>query len=676
MTHTARLRVFLGDLAYFNRYSSAMLTVPLNIAYIASYALQLYGDAIEVRLFKDARKLLEAVAQSPPDVLGLSCYYWNMHLDALVARRMTQLHPSCLVALGGPSIDDDHDEQLDLYYSFDGHLDVMVLNEGELGFAALLGRVLDGGRSAVHDSPIDGCTCFRTGCEPVAGKAVGLSLDLETLPSPVLGGLLDEFLVADYLPMIQTSRMCPYSCSFCCSGKLQGKLRTFPVNLVANELDYIAARYGAYPHRPLFITDENFGISRRDVAVASALAETKKARGYPLQVFCYFDKKLSDAVKKSALLFADMNSGGLQLAFQSFNKDSLAAVKRRNMTDRDILGAVAWATAHGLRTSSEMIFGLPYETRGSFLDSLEHLMQLGIDSLAAHNLFLMKGIELNRTPQRARFGLVTKFRPSCAAAYDIIENEFVCETEEVVVSSSHFSYDDFMAIRKISLMFYAVHALGFFKPVFAYLIARKHKVVPLFDAIMTPAAVAFPHTSPHNEFVGDFVRASQEELFSSHDDVSAHLMNQYVRNGNRVTAPPRLNVLYASRLIYRESIWFPVALDRIVRSVGITGRDLGVIQDLAAFSSGEWVDLRNPERARTVEVCHEALNWLETEIPAQAAARYRLTLSTSHLQRQLIESYNKQFSSDDDSYYYNVLDFIQPRKHLRYDRIQSEPLEM
>lgn len=671
MTYRKKTRIYLADLAYFNRYSLSMLTIPLNIGYIASYILKLYNAEVEVVLFKDPRKLLLASKINPPDVLGLSCYYWNMHLDVFIASRIKKMNPECVIVLGGPHIDTDLEEQHDLYLSFNGCLDFMVLNEGELGFSKVIERLIFNGKDKLFNDALDGCTFFVQRNTPVVGKDIGLSLDLETLPSPILNGLLDDFLVQEFMPLIQTSRMCPYSCSYCCSGKLKGKIRKFPNTIVKTEIEYIAKKYRDYPHKLLFITDENFGINKRDNIIAEFLVNSKDKLGYPQQTFCYFDKKLSSTVKESVLLFGDMNAGGLQLAFQSFNKDSLKAVKRRNMSDEDIKEAVMWVHTYGLKTSSELIFGLPYETKQSFLDSIEFIMQTKIDTIAVHNLFLLKGIELNREKERKRFKLSTKFRPSFASAYDIIDNEFVCESEEIVISSSHFSFDDFMDIRKISLMFYIVNAMEYFKKVIVYLIEHEQKVVPLLDSIMNPSQ-EHVNISEYLNFVRDFVNNANSELFDTHEDVSSRLKVQFINNGNNVVAPTRLNVYYASRLIYKEK-WFSKVMSQLLKEADFDNQNSTIVRDLIAISENEWIDIKHPERDKVVIVSEETLTYLNIQLPKSRARKYYLKMTASEPQRKKIESYNKQYMINNDSYYYNVLDIIQPRKQLRYECIEVEP---
>ena len=77
----------------------------------------------------------------------------------------------------------------------------------------------------------------------VRSRAISLPRILELdkhLPSPYTMGLLDEFFDDKLTPMIQTSRGCPYSCTFCHDGiPYMNKTRAFSQTRVREELAYI-----------------------------------------------------------------------------------------------------------------------------------------------------------------------------------------------------------------------------------------------------------------------------------------------------------------------------------------------------------------------------------------------------------------------------------------------------
>ena len=121
-----KINILLGDLTYFNKYSTPMNTIPLNIGYISSYVNKLYGSKCDISLFKSPEKLLANVRISSPDIVGLSCYYWNTNLNIFVSNRIKKINPNCVVVIGGPSIDVDKEEQRSLFESFKGKVDFLV----------------------------------------------------------------------------------------------------------------------------------------------------------------------------------------------------------------------------------------------------------------------------------------------------------------------------------------------------------------------------------------------------------------------------------------------------------------------------------------------------------------------------------------------------------------------
>ncbi len=665
-----KTRIFLGDLAYFNQWSKAMITIPLNVAYVASYLIQEFGDEIEVTLFKDPEKLLEEARVRPPDVLGLSCLFWNMRLDMLVFEKMRKINPDCLLVIGGQSIDTDLNEQRTLYELMNKCVDFMIVNEGELGFAQLIGKLLSRGRLNIFEGPIDGCTFFQNEEDLITGQDIGLSLDLELLPSPILTGLLEEFLTPDYLPLFQTTRTCPYSCAFCTSGRDQAKLRAFPVSVITDEIDYLAKKYKAYPHKLLMLVDDNFGVyKKRDLEIARYLLKSQETVGYPQQLFCYFDKNISSTMNELAFLISKMNSGGVQLAFQSFNDNALQAVKRKNMNNDQVVAVVKWARENNFETFAELIFGLPHETKDSYLEGLEFLMQIKVDNTFSHNMIMLNGIEMSRKPERERFQIKTKYRPTHASEYGMVDGDFVCEGNEIIMSTASASEEDFWGVRKISLINYLV-SMGYFKPVINFLVDRQEKIIPLCEYIMNPSGKE-NFSKGYAEYVGDFVGAAESELSDSYDDVRKKLYEKFVRNGSQVTEATRLNPYFSSRMIYSENWFGEVLLGYFEEHKIFEGVDYKIARDLVAISENEWVDLVNPTASKELVVCEETIKYLNYEV--EPSPMYILKMETSEAQLEMLEGYKRQYYGEKDSFYFNALDVIQPRTMLRFKNISVSP---
>ena len=660
-----KLKIYLCDPEYFNRYTVSRLSSPLNLGYIASYALKLYGQECDITFYKDASKLIERVKAEPPHILGLSCYHWNRNIGGLIAQHVKQIHPECVTVVGGRNVDTDLEVQLDLHKAYNKSADILVVNEGELGFANIVGRYLGDGLKHLYDQPIDGCTFFEDGDVPIVGRNIGLSLGLDQLPSPMTTGLIDEFMNPRFLPMLQTSRMCPYSCTYCCSGKLKGKIRCFPLDVVKAEIDYLAKKY--YPdgvHTSIFLTDENFGLLERDLEIAEYLVKTSRDKGYPKQIYGYFDKKFDARMKKIALLLGDMNWAGVTLPLQSCNRRTLEAVKRKNLPDEKIREVINWTKENNLDIYTELITGLPYETKKSFLNGIEYLVSIGINMIVIYQLIMLMGSEINRKTERKRYGLVTKFRPASEPQYDVIDGEFVGETEEIAVSSSHFTFGDYMDVRKISLLFWAVFNVGYFRQLFDYLINRKRKIIPIFERIMT-LSETLDNVVGYGKYVDDFLNAATSELCDMEHEIIEKIRETFIKNDRRVDRPTRLNPWFASRLIYLEK-WFGPVVYNLLLSDEELKPDNRILQDLIAISENEWVSFSDLDMNKSIPICEDTVDFLGIEKPVGGADQYILKLSASDKQKEIISSYLRSYSAEDmPSLYYNAITYILPRKTLK-----------
>ena len=311
--------------------------------------------ALDVSLYKEIDKFFDKAQERAPDVVGLTCFYWNNNLNQYVVKRLREIYGNeVTIILGGPSIDSETNQQkLFLTKSFP-QADAIVINEGEIAFSNIIEKILSN-KKTVYDGPIDGLSFLNDG-NLVSGKPIGTSTDISKLGSPYLTGLLDDFMHSDFQPLIQTSRFCPYTCAFCVSGKNRGKLRGFPLEQVKDELHYISKKYADRPHHTLYVADENFGILKRDVEIAKIIKECNQKYGYPQGVFFYNDKRFTETSRNVIEVLGKMTKTGLTLSLQTENPETLKAINRRNVSDEEIDDALSWASKLNIPSTTELIF--------------------------------------------------------------------------------------------------------------------------------------------------------------------------------------------------------------------------------------------------------------------------------------------------------------------------------
>ncbi len=440
--------ILLGDLAYFNKDNmQTRMFAPLNVGLLAAYAAKRFGRQVAVGIFKNPLELFEVAKEHKPDLVGLTLYYWNAELSKMASRRMKALNPDTTIVMGGPCVDVDHAEQEELLRLYP-NTDAIIPNEGEQGFGSVIEAKLGGN---LWREPLPGVV-FRDGDKVVRGAQIGTSTDLSQIPSPYLMGLMDPFLEGLYRPMIQTSRLCPYTCSFCVSGKDRGKLRVFDVDHVAEETEYIAKKFKGDPQTIFYLTDENFGILDRDIDVSERILAIRDKFSYPQRVFFYNDKRFTHIARSVHERFGKgMVWHGVCLSLQSDNDAALKAVKRRNLTDEQITAALAWAKERGMKTSTELIFGLPGETLESFCAIIDKCARFGFEVIHCFQLIMFPGIEMHRKAYREQYGIKTMVRP-CRADFGWIDGELCFEKEEVVVATKTFSKEDFELMLRINIL--------------------------------------------------------------------------------------------------------------------------------------------------------------------------------------------------------------------------------
>jgi len=92
-----KVDVFLADLAHTNSVSNESLTIPLNIAYVKSYAARHFGNAVDITLFKHPEKFLAQLVELKPNVVGFANYGWNENLNLMMGNYIRQKFPETLL---------------------------------------------------------------------------------------------------------------------------------------------------------------------------------------------------------------------------------------------------------------------------------------------------------------------------------------------------------------------------------------------------------------------------------------------------------------------------------------------------------------------------------------------------------------------------------------------------
>jgi hypothetical protein len=129
---------------------------------------------------------------------------------------------------------------------------------------------------------------------------------------------------------------------------------------------------------------------------------------------------------------------------------------------------------------------------------------------------LLHGAPLSDPDQRERFAFKTRFRVVARDVGDYGTGEPVIETEEMVVETATFSFEDYLEVRVFHLLLTIFYYEGNIEEAFAF--AQEHGIKP-FDLVRRLQQLLPEAPEDFRRVIADFVRESQEELFPTREAV-------------------------------------------------------------------------------------------------------------------------------------------------------------
>ena len=506
---SSKFKIYMADLVH-NRTTQGNYVVPLNIAAIAAYLKEGLKIGAEFKLFKYPSDLLDALDREAPDILALSNYLWNSDLNYQLGMYVRKNYPGVVISMGGPSIRTDR-TGIGKFLEKNFFADAYMLFEGEKPFVNLIERVMNNRAHLKDGRDIEGCA-YLVGKELIYKPSAPIR-DLAACPSPYLLGYMEEFLHKGFIPLFETSRGCPFQCTFCTWGiSASHKIRAFPIERVFAELELVAKNF---PENPVWMfADANFGIFDRDIQIAEKIREIKNRTPQLKRVVLWQTKNKTEQNLKIAETIGELEK--YLIAVQTFDQKVQELIKRKNIRCDDALPVVRKLQNSGIKTQTDIIYGLPGETKESHLNTLRKCFDIGFDFINCTNAIMLPGSELETEESRCKFNIKTKYRLR-QGSYGEYKEIKAIEYEEIVRSTASMKESEMLQIRLIHwLLWYGWNA-GYLKGIMKYL-HREHKINPV-DLIIH---IISSKDKFLNQFFGGFIKEAKAEWFESEEVLRKH----------------------------------------------------------------------------------------------------------------------------------------------------------
>ena len=333
------------------------------------------GDGIELiigeyTINQSPEWILSDLYEKHPDVVAFSCYIWNISIIQDVACELKKVLPEVAIWYGGPEVSYDSEKQLECWPWVTG----IMRGEGEETFTQLL-EYYKGTREL---SKIDGIT-YRTeyGIESTKDRTP-LALDQIPFPYSEKEGL--EHKIIYY----ESSRGCPYSCSYCLSS-IQRGVRFRSLELVKKELQ----QFLDWKVPQVKFVDRTFNCNREH---AAGIWRYIKEHDNGITNF-HFEISADILTEDQLELLGSLRPGLVQLEIgvQSTNEQTIGAISRK--MDFSVLSEKVMRIRKGqnIHQHLDLIAGLPYEDYEGFRCSFDDVYRLQPDQLQLGFLKVLKG---------------------------------------------------------------------------------------------------------------------------------------------------------------------------------------------------------------------------------------------------------------------------------------------
>lgn len=606
------MRIVLIDSVHLTRGGHTN-TVPLGIGLLATYLVKNIPGELDIKLFKDPNEVNNVLKSSDwiPDVVGISQYSWNSQLNLYFASLAKKNNPKCLVVAGGPNLESSSKARVE-YLKTNGFVDLAVAYDGEIPLLNIVKRFMAGE------------SVFDLRRNPPAGV---FSVNPETLeyttsadPAPridsinVFGavyasGVLDKFLSAGYHPLMETVRGCPFTCAFChASDTYNSKLLFLKPEFFKKDMEYIGERLAGQSDILLFFSNSNMGFYNEDMEMARIVRDAQKKYHWPKYINLSTGKDPQKLLEMLSIV--DFEPG---IAIQTLTPEVLKNICRRNIPlDEYINFQKKVLSQRGDTTATELILNLPGETKETFLKTLSHVINSGVQTVVVLTLMKLAGTPLATEEKAKEFKYLVRHRV-VPRQFSDIDGRKILDTEEVIVGTKDMPYEDYIDLRGLCFVIAAFFSSAELLPLKKFLLEVG---ADLFEWVLKihENIKNYPDINVQYE---RFIKETREELFESREK----LLKFYEREDNfsallRGEKGDNLLRKYKYELLSKE---FASCLTLAVKEAEalLVGRQDGeeigkVLKDLEKFLSTR--DLRvffeKNKTKKTVNIKHDVPIWL------------------------------------------------------------------
>lgn len=335
------------------------------------YDCQILELTIKDSISRITEWVLEILKTNEFDIIGCSCYLWNIEYYLQLIKEIKRFNKNIYILMGGPEV--SYDAQY--FLSNNSSIDFIISSEGEESFDMLL-NALD------HNNDLNNVPnlYYR--------KDNNIIYTYHKYPdlNKVLLATLDVAHYKKRIVYLESSRGCPYTCSYC-TASLEARVRYFPLE---------------------YILDILYQLMINETKIVKFLDRTFNAnKEYMIKILDFIDQHnicttfqfevVVETISQDIIDKINSLKGKylrFEVGIQSTNNEVNLAVSRRQNMVKLKENIFLLKQTHKVDLHIDLIAGLPYETKESFISSFNEAFLLRGEELQLGFLKFLRGTKM------------------------------------------------------------------------------------------------------------------------------------------------------------------------------------------------------------------------------------------------------------------------------------------
>ncbi len=425
--------------------------------------------------------IVDEIYRQRADVLLFSCYIWNIEFVEQIIATYRKIAPAVKIVVGGPEVSYHSTAFMHAHPA----VDVLMKGEGEDVFVQLMNALLplsqgdkqptqgDKACDAMNGNHLKGhgaVFAHTQGDEEVLAAALSPVLGLryrvgdviyktadappfpmEKLPFPYA----DLDAVQGKILYFESSRGCPFRCSYCLSS-LAGGVRLMPLEKVFAYLSIFLA----HNVPQVKFVDRTFNCNK-----AHALAIWRFLKEHDNGITNFHFEVSAHLFDEETLVFLQTirpEQFQFEVGVQSTNPDTIAQIQRTTDTARLLDICVRIDSYQNIHQHLDLIAGLPHEDIASFERSFNTVFAIRPQQLQLGFLKILKGSLMEREAAQHEM----EYTPT--APFQILKTKWL-------------HYDEILRLKGVEEMVERFYNSGRFRNILQHLIAEQPSAYAFFE---------------------------------------------------------------------------------------------------------------------------------------------------------------------------------------------------